>query len=61
MERLAPPIRIICPGRVYRNEAVDATHQVEFHQVEGLYVDRDVTSPISRGRSTTSSSLFGPK
>lgn len=49
MESQAPPIRIICPGRVYRNEAIDATHQVEFHQVEGLYVDRDVSLADLKG------------
>jgi len=42
MESRKPPVRIICPGRVYRNEAVDATHHFEFHQVEGLYVDEGV-------------------
>lgn len=62
MERLAPPIRIICPGRVYRNEAVDATHQVEFHQVEGLYVDRDVTLADLKGTlDHFLKSFFGPK
>jgi phenylalanyl-tRNA synthetase alpha chain len=39
----APPIRIIAPGRVYRRDTVDATHSANFHQVEGLYVDRSVT------------------
>ncbi|MGE5176207.1 MAG: phenylalanine--tRNA ligase subunit alpha [Hyphomicrobiales bacterium] len=43
METQEPPVRIICAGRAYRNEAIDATHQVEFHQLEGLYIDRDVT------------------
>lgn len=49
MEQNAPPVRIICPGRVYRNEAIDATHQVEFHQVEGLYVDRNVSLADLKG------------
>jgi phenylalanyl-tRNA synthetase alpha chain len=49
MEANAPPVRIICPGRVYRNEAIDATHQVEFHQVEGLYVDRNVSLADLKG------------
>ena len=44
-----PPVRIICPGRVYRNEAVDATHHFEFHQVEGLYVDEDVSLADLKG------------
>jgi len=43
MEQKKPPIRIICPGRVYRSDAVDATHSPIFHQVEGLVVDRGVT------------------
>ncbi len=37
-----PPLRIIAPGRVYRNESIDATHHASFNQVEGLLVDRDV-------------------
>lgn len=49
METHAPPVRIICPGRVYRNEAIDATHHVEFHQVEGLYVDRNVSLADLKG------------
>jgi phenylalanyl-tRNA synthetase alpha chain len=43
MESHPPPVRIIVPGRVYRNEAIDASHAAEFHQVEGLYVDAGVT------------------
>ena len=43
MENKKPPIRIICPGRVYRSDAVDATHSPIFHQIEGLVVDRGVT------------------
>lgn len=43
MERMAPPIRIIAPGRVYRNEAVSYKSFCLFHQVEGLYVDRNVS------------------
>jgi len=42
MESRKPPIRIIAPGRVYRNETPDASHGSEFYQLEGLYVDRDV-------------------
>lgn len=49
MEAQQPPVRIICPGRVYRNEAVDATHHFEFHQVEGLYVDQDVSLADLKG------------
>ena len=43
MEHTQPPIRIICPGRVYRNEAISARAHCFFHQVEGLYVDTDVS------------------
>ncbi len=43
MERSAPPIRIICPGRVYRNEAISYRAHCFFHQVEALYIDRDVS------------------
>jgi phenylalanyl-tRNA synthetase alpha chain len=43
MEKQAPPVRIIAPGRVYRPDTVDATHHFMFHQVEGLYVDEGVT------------------
>jgi len=43
MEKQQPPLRIICPGRVYRNEAVSARAHCFFHQLEGLYVDQDVS------------------
>ena len=43
MERQQPPIRVICPGRVYRNEAISARAHCFFHQVEGLYVDKEVS------------------
>jgi phenylalanyl-tRNA synthetase alpha chain len=43
MEKQPPPIRIIVPGRVYRRDNADATHNPTFHQIEGLYVDRRVT------------------
>src|SRR5207245_10710664 len=43
MEKQPPPVRIIVPGRVYRRDNADATHNPTFHQVEGLYVDRNVT------------------
>lgn len=43
MEESTPPIRILSPGRCYRHEEVDATHHLFFHQVEGFYVDRDVS------------------
>lgn len=43
MEKNQPPIRIVCPGRVYRNEAISARAHCFFHQIEGLYIDRDVS------------------
>jgi phenylalanyl-tRNA synthetase alpha chain len=43
MERQKPPIRIICPGRVYRNETISARAHCFFHQVEGLYIDENVS------------------
>lgn len=43
MEHSEPPIRVICPGRVYRNEAISARAHCFFHQVEALYVDRNVS------------------
>lgn len=42
MESHEPPIRIIVPGKVFRNEATDATHEAQFYQLEGLYVDKGV-------------------
>lgn len=43
METSQPPIRVICPGRVYRNEAITARAHCFFHQVEGLYIDKNVS------------------
>ncbi|MFM8880191.1 MAG: phenylalanine--tRNA ligase subunit alpha [Verrucomicrobiota bacterium] len=43
MAKTPPPIRIVVPGRVFRRDNADATHNPTFHQIEGLYVDRDVT------------------
>ena len=43
MENTEPPVRIIAPGRVYRPDTVDATHSFMFHQIEGLYVDENVS------------------
>ncbi len=42
MESHTPPVRIIVPGKVFRNEATDATHEAQFYQLEGLYVDKGV-------------------
>ena len=49
MEKHKPPVRAIMPGRVYRNEAVSARSYCMFHQVEGLYVDTDVTFAELKG------------
>ncbi len=49
MEKQQPPIRIICPGRVYRSDAVDATHSPIFHQCEGLVVDQGITFSDLKG------------
>jgi len=43
MENHQPPIRIIVPGKVFRNEATDATHEAQFYQLEGLMVDKNVS------------------
>lgn len=53
MEKQKPPIRIIAPGRVYRSDAVDATHSPLFHQMEGLVVDKGVTMGDLRGTLET--------
>ena len=49
MEQRKPPIRIIAPGRVYRSDAVDATHSPIFHQIEGLVVDESITMSDLKG------------
>jgi phenylalanyl-tRNA synthetase alpha chain len=49
MEQVRPPLRIIAPGRVYRNDKPDASHSPMFMQVEGLYVDRGVTFADLKG------------
>ena len=49
MEKHKPPIRIICPGRVFRSDAVDATHSPLFHQIEGLVVDKGITMGDLKG------------
>ena len=49
MEKAAPPIRVISPGRVYRSDAVDATHSPLFHQIEGLVVDKGITFADLKG------------
>ena len=49
MEKKKPPIRVIAPGRVYRSDAVDATHSPVFHQIEGLVVDKNITMADLKG------------
>jgi len=49
MENVSPPIRMIMPGRVYRNEAVNARSYCMFHQVEGLVIDTDITFAELKG------------
>lgn len=49
MEKQKPPIRIISPGRVYRSDAVDATHSPLFHQLEGLVVDKGISMGDLKG------------
>lgn len=49
MEQQEPPIRIVVPGRVYRRDTADATHNPTFHQIEGLYVDKGVTVSDLKG------------
>jgi len=43
MEKLGPPLRMIAPGRVFRNESVDASHEHTFYQLEGMMIDRDIS------------------
>ena len=57
-----PPIRIICPGRVYRSDEVDATHSPVFHQMEGLVVDEHVRMSDLRGtQEAFAKKLYGPE
>jgi phenylalanyl-tRNA synthetase alpha chain len=49
MESQKPPVRIITPGRCYRRDTTDATHSANFHQIEGLYVDRNVSLADLKG------------
>ncbi|MCI8331660.1 MAG: phenylalanine--tRNA ligase subunit alpha [Clostridiales bacterium] len=60
MEKQKPPIRIISPGRVYRSDALDATHSPVFHQIEGLVVDKGITMGDLKGiLETYAKALFG--
>ena len=61
METNEPPIRVLCPGRVYRNEAISARAHCFFHQVEGLYVDKNVGfTDLKQVLLTFAREMFGP-
>lgn len=61
MENQKPPIRVICPGRVYRNEAISARAHCFFHQLEGLYIDKNVSfTDLKQVLLTFARELFGP-
>lgn len=61
MEKTKPPIKIICPGRVYRSDEVDATHSPIFHQIEGLVVDKGITMGDLKGvLDVFAKAVFGP-
>ena len=62
MEHTQPPIRIICPGRVYRNEAISARAHCFFHQVEALYVDKNVSfADLRQTLLYFAREMFGPE
>ncbi len=62
MESQKPPIRIICPGRVYRNEAISYRAHCFFHQVEGLYVDKNVSfADLKQALLFFAKEMFGPE
>ena len=61
METHQPPIRVICPGRVYRNEAISARAHCFFHQVEGLYIDKNVSfTDLKQVLLSFAREMFGP-
>ncbi len=62
MTTAKPPIRIICPGRVYRNEAISARAHCFFHQLEGLYIDKNVSfADLKQTLLYFARELFGPE
>ena len=62
MEHTQPPIRIVCPGRVYRNEAISARAHCFFHQVEALYVDKNVSfADLKQTLLYFAREMFGPE
>lgn len=61
MEHNQPPIRVICPGRVYRNEAISYRAHCFFHQIEGLYIDKNVSfTDLKQVLLTFAREMFGP-
>ncbi len=62
MEHTQPPVRIVCPGRVYRNEAISARAHCFFHQVEALYVDKNVSfADLKQTLLYFAREMFGPE
>lgn len=62
MENNKPPIRIVCPGRVYRNEAISARAHCFFHQIEGLYIDKNVSfADLRQVLLNFAQQMFGPE
>ena len=62
MEHQKPPIRIISPGRVFRNEAVSARHHCIFHQIEGLYINENVSfADLKQALLYFAIEMFGPE
>jgi phenylalanyl-tRNA synthetase alpha chain len=59
MENNKPPIRTISPGRVFRNEAVSSRSHCIFHQVEGLYIDKDVSFDLKQTLLYFTKEMFG--
>jgi phenylalanyl-tRNA synthetase alpha chain len=62
MEEQKPPLRLVFPGRVFRAEQVDASHMDQFHQIDGLFVDKNVSmADLKATLNTFARSIFGPK
>ncbi len=62
MEKMQPPIRMVCPGRVFRADEVDATHSPVFHQIEGLVVDKGITMCDLKGvLEQFAHEIYGPE
>ncbi|MBV9616996.1 MAG: phenylalanine--tRNA ligase subunit alpha [Ktedonobacteraceae bacterium] len=62
MKQMQPPVRVVVPGKVYRNEAIDASHEAMFHQIEGLLIDEYCTMADLKGcLERFAQALFGEK